>query len=239
MYGGIVDAYGLNRIDFDIEGAAVADGSSALNAQALKLFQQSHPDVEVWYTLPVLPTGLTADGLNVVDQAVKAGVKLDGINVMAMDYGESAAPTSGPNAKTMGAYAIQSAQSTFDQMTTLFNKYGQTFNWRQIGVTPMIGVNDVQSEVFTAADAQALETFARTKGIGMLSMWSIQRDTPGSLERHRPAHLGSAIRGHLQQDLERLRHRQHDDLPRGGGTGGTPVTGGTTTVIGWHWGTRC
>ena len=83
----------------------------------------------------MLPTGLTSDGINVVDQALKAGVKIDGVNVMAMDYGESAAPTSGPNAKTMGAYAIQSAQSTYDQMTPLFARYGQTFNWRQIGVT--------------------------------------------------------------------------------------------------------
>ena len=240
VYGGIVDAYGLNRIDFDIEGAAVADGSSALNAQALKLFQQAHPDVEVWYTLPVLPTGLTADGLNVVDQAVKAGVKLDGINVMAMDYGESAAPTSGPNAKTMGAYAIQSAQSTFDQMTTLFNKYGQTFNWRQIGVTPMIGVNDVQSEVFTAADAQALETFARTKGIGMLSMWSIQRDTPGSLGTASPSASGlSDPAGTFSKTWNDYGTVNTMTFPSGGGgTGGTPVTGGTTTVIGWHWGTN-
>ena len=43
----------------------------------------------------------------------------------------------------MGTYAIQAAQSTYNQMTTLFGKYGQTFDWRQIGVTPMIGVNDV------------------------------------------------------------------------------------------------
>ena len=240
VYGGIVDAYGLNRIDFDIEGAAVADGSSALNAQALKLFQQAHPDVEVWYTLPVLPTGLTADGLNVVDQAVKAGVKLDGINVMAMDYGESAAPTSGPNAKTMGAYAIQSAQSTFDQMTTVFNKYGQTFNWRQIGVTPMIGVNDVQSEVFTAADAQALETFARSKGIGMLSMWSIQRDTPGSLGTASPSASGlSDPAGTFSKTWNDYGTVNTMTFPSGGGgTGGTPVTGGTTTVIGWHWGSN-
>ena len=31
--------------------------------------------------------------------------------------------------------------------------------------------------MFTVADAKALEDFARSKGMGMLSMWSIQRDT--------------------------------------------------------------
>ncbi len=235
-YGSIVDAYGLNRIDFDIEGAAVADGSSAFNAAALKILQTARPDLEVWYTLPVLPTGLTADGVNVVDQALKAGVKLDGVNVMAMDYGEATAPTTGPNAKSMGAYAIQSAQSTYDQMTPLFGKYGQTFNWRQIGVTPMIGVNDIQSEVFTVADAQALEAFARTNGIGMLAMWSVQRDTPGSLGQASPIASGlSDPAASFSKTWNDYGTQNVVNLNTGGG-GGTPVTGGTTTVIGWHWG---
>jgi len=234
-YSGIVNAYGLNRIDFDIEGAAVADGSSALNAQALKLFQQAHPDVEVWYTLPVLPTGLTADGLNVVDQALKAGVKLDGINVMAMDYGDSAAP---PAAKTMGAYAIQAAQSTYNQMTTSFGQYGQTFNWRQIGVTPMIGVNDVESEVFKLSDAQALEEFARATGIGMLSMWSIQRDTPGSLGHASPSASGlNDAAGSFSKTWNDYGTVNTMTFTGGGGDG-TPVTGGTTTTINWQWGTN-
>ncbi len=236
-YGGVVDAYGLNRIDFDIEGGAVADPASiALNAQALKILQTARPELEVWYTLPVLPTGLDNNGLNVVDQALKAGVKLDGINVMAMDYGESTAPTSGPNAKSMGAYAIQAGQSTYDQMTPLFSKYGQAFNWRQIGVTPMIGVNDIQSEVFTVADAQALETFARNKGMGMLSMWSVQRDTPGSLGQASSTASGlSDPAGSFASTWNDYGTVNTMNFSTPGG-GGTPVTGGTTTVIGWAWG---
>jgi hypothetical protein len=44
----------------------------------------------------------------------------------------------------------------------------------------MIGVNDVTTEVFTVADAQAVEDFAVANGVGMLSMWSLQRDNPGT-----------------------------------------------------------
>ena len=190
-YVAVAQTYSLHRIDFDIEGSAVADAASiALRSQALALMQQDLPDLEVWYTLPVLPTGLTADGLNVVRSAVSAGVKLDGVNVMAMDYGESAAPTSGPNAKTMGAYAIQAAESTYAQLAALYGEFGQSFGWNQVGVTPMIGVNDVTTEVFTVADAQALEDFARAKGLGMLSMWSVARDTPGSLGQASPTASG-------------------------------------------------
>ena len=52
-YAGVVDTYGVTHLDFDIEGAAVADPASiALHSQALKLLQQSKPQVQVWYTSP-------------------------------------------------------------------------------------------------------------------------------------------------------------------------------------------
>ncbi|MFM7291181.1 MAG: glycosyl hydrolase family 18 protein [Planctomycetia bacterium] len=182
VYAGIVDTYSLNRIDFDIEGAAVADQAAIkLGSEALALLQRLRPGLEVWYTLPVLPDGLTADGLTVVRAALKAGVVLDGVNVMAMDYGEWAAPTTGANAKSMGDYAVLAATATHAQLTGLFAEYGTAFGWSQLGVTPMIGVNDVLSEVFTPTDAQRLEDFARQKGLGMLAMWSVARDNPGTL----------------------------------------------------------
>ena len=127
-YSGIVDAYGLNRIDFDIEERRCIDGSSALNAQALKLFQQSHPDVEVWYTLPVLPAGLTADGVNVVDQALKAGEAR-----RHQRRGHGLRRFGGPaGGSDHGHLRDSGGWSTYNQMT-LFGKYGQTFDWRQIG----------------------------------------------------------------------------------------------------------
>lgn len=241
-YAAVIDTYGITQIDFDIEGAAVADPKSvALNAQALALLQKAKPDVKIWYTLPVLPSGLTADGVNVVDAALKAGVNLAGVNVMAMDYGESAAPTSGPNAKTMGAYAIESAESTYAQMATLYTKYGKTFGWSNIGVTPMLGVNDVITEVFTVADAQALEDWARTKGIGMLSMWQVLRDIPGTLGQATTGASGlSDPQGSFSKVFNDYGTINVVDYTNAGGSsgggGGTPVTGGTSTTIGWAWG---
>ena len=176
-YGSMVDTLALTKIDFDIEGAAVAEPQTIkLQMDAVALVQKSRPNLGVWLTLPVLPQGLTADGVNVVKAALVAGVKVDCVNVMAMDYGDSAAP---PAAKSMGEYAIDAANATFAQMTTLFTSQGQSFGWNQLGVTPMIGVNDVTSEVFTLQDADRLEIFARAKGLGMIGMWSINRDNPG------------------------------------------------------------
>ena len=240
-YARVIDTYGVNHIDFDIEGAAVADAPSiALNSQALKLLQQSKPDVKVWYTLPVLPTGLTADGINVVESALKAGVNLSGINVMAMDFGESAAPTSGASAQTMGTYAIRSAEGTYAQLSPLYGKYAKTFGYSQLGVTPMIGVNDVTSEVFTVTDAQALENYARVKGLGMLGFWSVTRDTPGTLGQATPTTSGvSSPAGSFSKifnDYGTVNLVNYGTTTGGGTT--TPVQGGTTTVISWQWGTN-
>lgn len=178
-YQSVIDAYTLTRIDFDIEGAAQADRASVdRRSQAIAALQQDAAAagrrLDVWLTLPVLPTGLTADGLYVVQSALRYGVVLSGVNVMAMDYGDSAAPN--PQGK-MGDYAIQAAEGLFTQLKA---QYGAAKTdaqlWQMVGVTPMIGVNDVTTEVFDQQEARELVAFARQKGIGELAMWSLNRD---------------------------------------------------------------
>ncbi len=178
-YDQVIDAYGLTHIDFDIEGAAGAHKPSIdRRSQAIAAVQKTQAaegkPLEVWFTLPVLPTGLTADGLYSLQSALKAGVRIDGVNIMAMDYGDSAAPN--PSGK-MGTYAIQAGTSLFTQLRNL---YGATPTdaqlYAMIGVTPMIGLNDVTTEIFDQAAARELVTWAKAKGIGRLAMWSLNRD---------------------------------------------------------------
>ncbi len=178
-YQQVITAYNLTHIDFDIEGAAVANTASIdRRSQAIAALQQaaaaSGKTLDVSFTLPVLPTGLTTDGLYVLQSALKYGVKISTVNVMAMDYGDSAAPS--PSGE-MGTYAIDSAQSTETQLASL---YGTTLSTSQlyemVGVTPMIGVNDVSDEIFMPADASQLVTWAEQKGIGEIAMWSLARD---------------------------------------------------------------
>ncbi len=134
--------------------------------------------LDVWFTLPVLPTGLTADGLYVVTSALKYGVNIAGVNIMTMDYGDSAAPNP---AGHMGDYAIQAANSLFSQLKTAYNgTLTDAQLWAKIGVTPMIGMNDMTNEVFTQADAQKLLSFAQQHGMGRISIWSLNRDYQNS-----------------------------------------------------------
>jgi len=178
-YRTVVDAYNLTHLDFDIEGAAVADRASIdRRSQALAALQQqlaaAGKPLQVWFTLPALPTGLTSDGLYVVQSARRFGLKIAGVNVMAMDYGDGAAPN--PQGH-MGDYAVQAAQSLFTQLRGVYGS-GPTDAqlWQMVGVTPMIGRNDAADEVFDQAAARELLVFAQQHGLGRLSMWSLNRD---------------------------------------------------------------
>ncbi len=178
-YQSVITAYGLTHIDFDIEGAAVADHASIdRRSQAIAQLQQAATaagrKLDVWFTLPVLPTGLTADGLYVIQSALRYGVNIAGVNMMTMDYGDSAAPNP---AGHMGDFAIQAATSLFGQLKTAYNGTQTDAQlWAKIGLTPMIGMNDIQSEVFTQQDAAKMLAFAQQHGIDRISIWSLNRD---------------------------------------------------------------
>jgi len=180
-YQSVIDAYQLTHVDFDIEGAATADPVSvARRSQAIAALQQraaaAGKTLEVTFTLPVLPSGLTVEGRSVLQSALAHGVVISRVNIMAMDYGASAAPN--PQGR-MGAYAIAAAESLFLQLQALDGtQKTEAQLWKMVGITPMIGVNDVVTEVFTPQDAQQVLAFAVQHDIGELSMWSVNRDTP-------------------------------------------------------------
>jgi hypothetical protein len=104
---------------------------------------------------------------------VQAGVKVSAVNVMAMDYGDGAAPN--PSGQ-MGTFAIDAATATDAQVASALG-ISDDAAWSKIAVTPMIGVNDTSDETFTVANAQQLTTFAASKHLAWLSMWSAARDT--------------------------------------------------------------
>jgi hypothetical protein len=167
-YQAIVDAYNLKYLDIDIEGGAVADPTSiARRSQALALLQQARPNVKISLTLPVLPEGLDANGFAVLKSAHDAGVNIDVVNVMAMDYNR---PTG-----EYGTFATQAAQSTFNQIKSLWTTKTDAQIWQMVGVTPMIGKND-DGGTFTLADASTLVAFAKSKHLGMLAFWEMTRD---------------------------------------------------------------
>ncbi len=195
-YQAVIDVYGLTMVDFDIEGAWIGDHASVdRRSAAIKNLQDAAAAdgrrLEVWFTLPAMTSGLTEDGVFLLHSALNHGVKISGVNIMAMDYGDADAPN--PDGH-MGDYAIQSANGAFGQLDALYDGVGAPKSdadlWRMLGVTPMIGQNDVASERFRQSDARQLVDFAQAHGLGMIGMWSAGRDHAGPLGQLSGAHSG-------------------------------------------------
>ena len=170
-YQSVLNKYSVNsstpvRLDFDIEGGAVLDQTSINRRnQALIGLKNANPNLVISYTLPVLPTGLVASGVNMLNSIKASGLNVNVINIMAMDYGSA-----NDNGGQMGLSAVQAASNTRNQVVAA----GLTAT---IGVTPMIGINDVNTETFQLSDAQMLLDFANANSyISRLSMWSVARD---------------------------------------------------------------
>jgi chitinase len=166
-YQAVINRYNVRMLDFDIEGGAATDSASVTRRnQALRALKAANPGLVISYTLPVLPTGLVSSGLNILNSVKAEGVQVNVVNVMAMDYGPA-----NDNGGRMGQDAIDAAVNTHNQIVAV-GLTGTT-----VGVTPMIGINDVNTEVFQLSDANMLVNFALANGyITRLSFWSVARD---------------------------------------------------------------
>ncbi|MFD5713938.1 cellulose binding domain-containing protein [Streptomyces pharetrae] len=187
-YGKVVDAYRLTKVDFDVEGGALPNSAAnSRRAQAIAKLQQRHPGLDVSFTLPVMPEGLTQAGVDLLADARKNGVRITTVNIMAMDYGPA-------YSGDMGTYAEQAATATQAQVKSVLG-LTDSAAWKTVAITPMIGVNDVTTEIFKVDDATQLVNFARAKGLGWLSMWSGTRDKqcPGGAQNHADATCSSIV----------------------------------------------
>ena len=89
---------------------------------------------------------------------------------MTMDYGS---PSSGVCVVSNGL--CEMGQSALQAAYNLHGKWGVPYS--NIELTPMIGGNDAQSEVFSLADADTVAHFAVNQGLAGVHYWSHDRDT--------------------------------------------------------------
>jgi hypothetical protein len=174
-------------IDFDIEGGRLTSDqiNSLVNSIAQVKNDPDHPEyanLRVSFTLATLAasdgsqTSLNQEGQNVMAAIGASGLKNYYINLMTMDYGQTADPSicvvSG-GICDMGASAIQAAKN-FESV------YGVQYSipMNRVELTPLIGVNDIQSEIFTVENATTVANYVKSNGLGGLHYWSFDRDAP-------------------------------------------------------------
>ncbi len=174
-YQRVIDTLNVTHLDFDIEGDDTRDPVSLeRRSRAIAALQAAANEVGrplfVSFTLPVEPTGLTEEGLAVLESAIESSAQIDMVNIMTMNFGDAFPPD------RMGQNTIQAAESLFTQLQTLYPDKTDEQLWGMVGLTPMIGVNDRSEQIFTLADAEAVAAFAQAQGIGRLTMWALNRD---------------------------------------------------------------
>jgi chitinase len=179
-YRSVISRYNADTIDFDIEGTAVDNTAANLRrATAVKAVQADvrarGGHLAVWLTLPVTAQGMLPDALAVIRTMLAAKVDLAGVNVMAIDFGTPAA------ARNMRGAIISSMTASQQQLAALYGSAGARLDsadiWHKLGVTVMIGQNDLAGEQVSVGDARAVAHFASDHGMGRVSMWSLNRDS--------------------------------------------------------------
>jgi hypothetical protein len=163
-------------VDFDIEGGqSAADITNLVSAVAYA--ETLYPKLRFSFTLATLAAsdgsygGLNSLGDSVVKAIQSAKLPSYTINLMVMDFGGATAANCVVvnGVCDMGQSAIQAAEN-------LEHTYGIPAT--QIELTPMVGMNDVSSEVVTPADVDTMTSYAVSNKLAGLHFWSLDRDTP-------------------------------------------------------------
>lgn len=165
-------------VDFDIEAGQSA--AQVRNLVAAAAYGQTlHPNLRFSFTLATLAAsdgsyaGVNALGDTVIRAIQASSLTNYTINLMVMDYGSPTAYVC-----VVAAGACDMGRSAVQAVTNLQHTYGIPAS--RIELTPMIGMNDVTSEVLTVADVGVIAGYAVSAGLAGLHYWSLDRDTPCS-----------------------------------------------------------
>jgi len=163
QYQAVINKYNVKVLDFDVEGPALDDtnANDRRNA-ALAALQTANPGLVISYTLPVGTGGLESNSISLLENAQVHGVNVNVVNIMTMDYNMPITD--------MGQTAINASNGTISQLQA----HGMPSN---LGITPMIGINDSAAETFTLSNASAVRNYADSNSlVTRISFWSVGRD---------------------------------------------------------------
>jgi hypothetical protein len=175
VYESLATTYSVTRIDLDIEGDSVNNSAGITRrneaiAEAEKWAAANDRVLQFDYTVPVDTTGLGSSSLNIIKNAIQEGADVSVVNLMTFDYYYG-------GKQDMLANTEDAANAVHGQLKTLYLGKRESQLWDMIGVTEMPGIDDYGSdETFTTADATELVSWAKSKDIGEISIWSLERD---------------------------------------------------------------
>ena len=92
-YESVITTYHVTQLDMDVESSSLTNTAGIARRRpndAIKLVEHwaaaRRIPLQIQYTIAVLPTGLTASGLAVPQNAIATGTRIDVLNIMTFDY---------------------------------------------------------------------------------------------------------------------------------------------------------
>ncbi len=181
-YEAVIKGYHVTRLDMDVEvnsldNKAGVDRRNKAIALTEAWARRAGWPLQIEYTLPVEPGGLEANALHVLENAAADGARVDTVNIMTFDYYLAQEP----KPLDMGALAITAANNVHGQLAALYPGRSSSRLWAMEGITILPGIDDYpgKTEITSLSDTRRILGFAQAHGIGLLSVWAIQRDNGG------------------------------------------------------------
>ncbi|MGH3684362.1 MAG: fibronectin type III domain-containing protein [Pseudonocardiaceae bacterium] len=206
-YSSILDAYAVERVDFDIEGNAQQNQEFlGRHLRIVTRLLKACPDLRISYTLPVdagrearpedvdgpddpndksdptpelTPTGGYVAGFNVNGKAFLRMLATYGITPSLVN---GMVMTMGNKDRPQGTEAIITLKYMQRDLKLRFPHLTDQQTWSRIGACPMYGIND-GGEKFTLKNMEELVAFAIQKEIGSVGGWSANRDWHSNREK--------------------------------------------------------
>ncbi|MFI0808850.1 lectin [Streptomyces echinatus] len=167
-YQKVINAYGLKAIDIDLEADAYSNSAvQQRTVDALKTVKANNPGMKVYVTIG---TGQSGPDTSLINRAAASGLTVDSWTIMPFDFGGA-----GQNMGTLTQRAAEGLK------TALKNAYKYTNDqaYRDMGISSMNGITDV-NETVTTADFQTILAYAQQHHLARLTFWSVNRDRPCS-----------------------------------------------------------
>ncbi|MFJ4947074.1 lectin [Streptomyces sp. NPDC088760] len=167
-YQKVINAYGLKAIDIDLEADAYSNTTvQQRTVDALKTVKANNPGIKVYVTIG---TGQSGPDTSLINRAAASGLTVDSWTIMPFDFGGA-----GQNMGTLTQRAAEGLK------TALKNAYKYTDDqaYRDMGISSMNGITDV-NETVTTADFQTILAYAQQHHLARLTFWSVNRDRPCS-----------------------------------------------------------
>ena len=167
-YQEVIDAYGLQAIDIDIENSDEFENEAVQDRilNALKIVKQNNPGIQTIVTFGTGTGGPNYWGTRLIDRAAELQAGVDVFTIMPFNFGGS----------DMYADTVSASEGLKNALKSAFG-WSDATAYSHMGISGMNGLSD-QQEVTDPATWTRIRDWASSNGLARLAYWSVNRDRP-------------------------------------------------------------